>query len=323
MIDTRIRQKLFVPTGAVQNPNCPARRRICGLLQHPRNAFRRSSCRLSTPSSSAAHQESVLRPPNIFSPPAPASPSQDGTKYGSPRQGVPSAPRYRHCRWTRPTADALPGQFAQIDKFYYLVLALGSGKGVGPFATVGLADVKLGFEEKVYAHFATAQAALPFLNPTGSLTFVSAVSAHAAVPGTAPGSARQMRRAAGPRSDSFSRTQATARERRLSRCDPYALVGCGSGRTEAGDVQRVCRQELRSPRGAARGGRQGDRLFNWRRLHHRSHTDLRWWIALHGVSRPIAQYEPPESRHLGAPCHVFDIRRHGVSMTASSRGLVR
>jgi hypothetical protein len=29
----------------------------------------------------------------------------------------------------------------------------------------GLAGVKLGFEEKVYAHFATAQAALPFLNP--------------------------------------------------------------------------------------------------------------------------------------------------------------
>jgi NAD(P)-dependent dehydrogenase (short-subunit alcohol dehydrogenase family) len=82
-------------------------------------------------------------------------------------------------------SDALPAQFARIGKFDHLVLALGSGKGVGPFATVSLADVKLGFEEKVYAHFATAQAALPFLNPTGSLTFVSAVSAHAAAPGTA------------------------------------------------------------------------------------------------------------------------------------------
>jgi NAD(P)-dependent dehydrogenase (short-subunit alcohol dehydrogenase family) len=81
-------------------------------------------------------------------------------------------------------ADALPAQFARIGKFDHPVLALGSGKGVGPFATVSLADVKLGFEEKVYAHFATAQAALPFLNPTGSLTFVSAVSAHAAAPGT-------------------------------------------------------------------------------------------------------------------------------------------
>ena len=82
-------------------------------------------------------------------------------------------------------ADALPAQFEQIGKFDHLVLALGSAKGLGPFATVNLANVKLGFEEKVYAHFATAQAALPFLNPTGSLTFVSAVSAHGAAPGTA------------------------------------------------------------------------------------------------------------------------------------------
>jgi NAD(P)-dependent dehydrogenase (short-subunit alcohol dehydrogenase family) len=82
-------------------------------------------------------------------------------------------------------AEALRAQFAQIGKFDHLVLALGSGMGVGPFATVSIADVKLGFEEKVYAHFATAQAALPFLNPKGSLTFISAVSAQAAVPGTA------------------------------------------------------------------------------------------------------------------------------------------
>ena len=60
-------------------------------------------------------------------------------------------------------ADALPAQFAKIGKFDHLVLALGSGKGLGPFASVSLADVKLSFEEKVYAHFATAQAALPFL----------------------------------------------------------------------------------------------------------------------------------------------------------------
>lgn len=82
-------------------------------------------------------------------------------------------------------ADVLPAQFAQVGKFDHLVLALGSGRGVGPFASVSLADVKLGFEEKVYAHFATAQAALPFLHPNGSLTFVSAVSAQAAVPSTA------------------------------------------------------------------------------------------------------------------------------------------
>jgi NAD(P)-dependent dehydrogenase (short-subunit alcohol dehydrogenase family) len=82
-------------------------------------------------------------------------------------------------------ARELPAQFAQIGKFDHLVLALGSGRGLGPFATVSLADVKLGFEEKVFAHFATAQSALPFVNPAGSVTFVSAVSAHAAAPGTA------------------------------------------------------------------------------------------------------------------------------------------
>jgi NAD(P)-dependent dehydrogenase (short-subunit alcohol dehydrogenase family) len=78
-------------------------------------------------------------------------------------------------------ADALPAQFAQIGKFDHLVLALGSGRGLGAFA----ADVKLGFEEKVYAHFATAQAALPFLGPAGSLTFVAGLAAQAATPGTA------------------------------------------------------------------------------------------------------------------------------------------
>jgi len=82
-------------------------------------------------------------------------------------------------------ADALPACFARIGKFDHLVLALGSSKGVGSFASVRLDEVKAGFEEKVYAHFATAQAALPFLNSTGSLTFVSGLAALAAMPGTA------------------------------------------------------------------------------------------------------------------------------------------
>jgi len=37
----------------------------------------------------------------------------------------------------------------------------------------------------VYPHFAVAQAALPFLRKDGSITFIAAVSAHAAAPGTA------------------------------------------------------------------------------------------------------------------------------------------
>jgi NAD(P)-dependent dehydrogenase (short-subunit alcohol dehydrogenase family) len=75
--------------------------------------------------------------------------------------------------------------FGAIGQFNHLVLAFGSGKGVGPFASVSIADVRQGFEEKVFPHFACAQAALPFLAKDGSITFISAVSAQAAIPGTA------------------------------------------------------------------------------------------------------------------------------------------
>ncbi|PKC38155.1 SDR family oxidoreductase [Pantoea ananatis] len=81
--------------------------------------------------------------------------------------------------------SALPEQFALLGSFSHLVLALGSSRGAGPFASVPLNEVRAGFEEKVYAHFATAQAALPHLIRDGSLTFISAVTAHAAMPGTA------------------------------------------------------------------------------------------------------------------------------------------
>jgi len=74
---------------------------------------------------------------------------------------------------------------SRIGSFDHLVLALGSGKGFGPFASVSVADVRKSFEEKVYPHFAVAQAALPFLRKDGSVTFIAAVSAHAAMPGTA------------------------------------------------------------------------------------------------------------------------------------------
>lgn len=75
--------------------------------------------------------------------------------------------------------------FAGIGAFDHLILALGSGKGLGPFTTVSLEDVQQGFAEKVFPHFACAQAATSLLRKDGSITFVSAVSAHAAMPGTA------------------------------------------------------------------------------------------------------------------------------------------
>ncbi|MDR6232282.1 SDR family oxidoreductase [Pseudomonas oryzihabitans] len=81
--------------------------------------------------------------------------------------------------------DGLADAFTRIGRFDHLVLALGSGKGVGPFASISLAEVRLGFEEKFFPHFAAAQAALPWLRSDGSITFVSAVTAQAALPGTA------------------------------------------------------------------------------------------------------------------------------------------
>lgn len=75
--------------------------------------------------------------------------------------------------------------FARVGTIDHLVLTLGSAKGAGPFASVSIVDVQKGFEEKVFPHFATAQAALPFLTKDGSITFISAVTAQAAMPGTA------------------------------------------------------------------------------------------------------------------------------------------
>lgn len=82
-------------------------------------------------------------------------------------------------------SEGMRALFSRAGTIDHLVLALGSGKGVGPFAGIGLGDVRRGFEEKFFPHFACAQAALPFMRPDGSMTFVSAVSAQAAMPGTA------------------------------------------------------------------------------------------------------------------------------------------
>jgi NAD(P)-dependent dehydrogenase (short-subunit alcohol dehydrogenase family) len=75
--------------------------------------------------------------------------------------------------------------FDRLGSFDHLVLAFGSNKGLGPFATIGIEDVRLSFAEKVFPQFSCAQAAQPFLNPKGSITFLSAVSAFGAMPGAA------------------------------------------------------------------------------------------------------------------------------------------
>jgi NAD(P)-dependent dehydrogenase (short-subunit alcohol dehydrogenase family) len=82
-----------------------------------------------------------------------------------------------------PTAVA--ALFDSLGGFDHLVLAFGSNKGLGPFATITAEEVRLSFTEKVFPHFVCAQAAQKFLSPTGSITFLSAVSAFGAMPGAA------------------------------------------------------------------------------------------------------------------------------------------
>jgi NAD(P)-dependent dehydrogenase (short-subunit alcohol dehydrogenase family) len=82
-----------------------------------------------------------------------------------------------------PTAVA--ALFGSVGRFDHLVLAFGNNRGFGPFATIGVEDVRLGFTEKVVPQFACAQAAQKFLSPKGSITFLSSVSAFGAAPGAA------------------------------------------------------------------------------------------------------------------------------------------
>jgi NAD(P)-dependent dehydrogenase (short-subunit alcohol dehydrogenase family) len=75
--------------------------------------------------------------------------------------------------------------FSSLGGFDHLILAFGSRRGSGPLASVSPDEVRQGFEEKVFPHIACAQAALPYLRKSGSITFLSAVSGQASMPGTA------------------------------------------------------------------------------------------------------------------------------------------
>lgn len=83
------------------------------------------------------------------------------------------------------SAEERAHALAELGPFDHLVLALSGGKGAGPLAAVRPADLRSGFDAKFWAHFALAQESLPYLSAAGSITFVSAISARAANPGTA------------------------------------------------------------------------------------------------------------------------------------------
>jgi NAD(P)-dependent dehydrogenase (short-subunit alcohol dehydrogenase family) len=74
--------------------------------------------------------------------------------------------------------------FDAVGSLDHLVLALSGGAGAGPFRTLPLEDLRSGFEAKFWAQLTTLKAALPHLRDEGSVTFVSAISARAALAGT-------------------------------------------------------------------------------------------------------------------------------------------
>ncbi|BCJ35890.1 short-chain dehydrogenase [Actinocatenispora thailandica] len=69
------------------------------------------------------------------------------------------------------------------DRLDHLVLAAGDSAGIGPVTGLDLDSVRAGLDTKVIGFLGAIQAALPALQPGGSITLVGAASARSAAPG--------------------------------------------------------------------------------------------------------------------------------------------
>ncbi|WP_296359137.1 SDR family oxidoreductase [Ramlibacter sp.] len=74
--------------------------------------------------------------------------------------------------------------FHAVGAFDHLVLTLSGGEGAGPFESLDLQALRRGFEAKSWPQLAAAQCSLPTLRAHGSITFITAISARIARPGT-------------------------------------------------------------------------------------------------------------------------------------------
>jgi NAD(P)-dependent dehydrogenase (short-subunit alcohol dehydrogenase family) len=89
------------------------------------------------------------------------------------------------------TAQIDSSNITSLEKFFasqgnndHLVIAVSGGKGIGNFNELSLENLRTGFEEKFWVQLYTLKAALPYLNPKGSVTLITAISATAKFPGT-------------------------------------------------------------------------------------------------------------------------------------------
>ena len=84
------------------------------------------------------------------------------------------------------------GDPAQVDQFFatsapidHLVLTLSSSRGMGSIADLAPTELAAAFDGKFWPCYRIIRAAVPVLRPEGSITLVTAISADAAMPGTA------------------------------------------------------------------------------------------------------------------------------------------
>lgn len=77
---------------------------------------------------------------------------------------------------------ALASSLGTVD---VLVVSLSGAEGMGPVDSLDLALLRRAFDAKFWAHLTTVQAVLPHLAADGSITLLSAITARAAMAGTA------------------------------------------------------------------------------------------------------------------------------------------
>jgi NAD(P)-dependent dehydrogenase (short-subunit alcohol dehydrogenase family) len=82
-------------------------------------------------------------------------------------------------------ADAVAALAAGIGPVDRLVLTLSGNRGGGPLGELPIDDLRQAFEEKYWPTVTAVRAALAHLAPAASITLVGAVTARAAMPGTA------------------------------------------------------------------------------------------------------------------------------------------
>jgi NAD(P)-dependent dehydrogenase (short-subunit alcohol dehydrogenase family) len=108
--------------------------------------------------------------------------SRDPAKVAAVADAAPELVAHRVDGNDRAAVTELAGSLTPIDA---LVLTISSSAGLGPLADLDLAELRKGFDEKLIAMLTVLQAALPHLAERASITLVGAVSARAAMPGTA------------------------------------------------------------------------------------------------------------------------------------------